>query len=536
MSAPAAAPAALPSRGQALVIFGGLLLALLIVGLDQTTVAVAAPTMMQKLGGLGDLPWVFSANLLAAAAAAPLFGKLSDLFGRRALFITALAVFVAGSAACGLAQNGGQLIAFRAVQGAGSGGITAMVVVVIGAIVGPRTRAAYQGYVGAELAVAQVIGPWLGGYLTDHATWRWVFLLNVPVGLIALVVAWLTLKAPPAGARPVIDWFGAAFLVAGIACLLLALSWGGTKYHWSSGQVIGLLVAAAALLTAFAFTERRAAEPIVPLGFFRDRVTAVALLLMLLVGMSIFSLTFYMPAMLQIVTGVSATDSGFLVLPLQLGVVATSIVSGHVVAASGRYRPWPIAGTAVAAVGVYLLSRITPGTGEVTAMLFMVIVGLGLGCLVQLMVVVVQNAVPQRELGSVTASTGLFRIVGGAVGSGVFGAILNARLPDAVAKHVPRGALPPGMPVGFLTQNPSQVKKMPPPVRTGLAAAFADVFHVIFLSALPLAALAFVAALLLKQIPMRGHDPAAADPEEAAPPAVPAQQADGEGAGAGTEG
>ncbi|MBW8485867.1 MDR family MFS transporter [Actinomadura parmotrematis] len=520
--APVPAEAPLPGRRQTLVVFGGLLLALLVVGLDQTTVAVAAPTIVQKLGGLSSLPWVFSANLLAAAAAAPLFGKLSDLYGRRPLFLAALAVFVAGSLACGLAQNTGQLIAFRAVQGVGSGGMTAMVVVVVGALTGPRSRAAYQGYIGAELAVAQVVGPWLGGYLTDHASWRWVFLLNVPVGLAALAIAWLTLRVPRATVRPAIDWLGAALLVGGLASLLLALSWGGSKYAWSSGQVVGLLAAGVALLAAFGFAESRAAEPIVPLAFFRNRVSAVALVLMLLVGMSLFSLTFYMPAMLQIVIGVSATDSGFLVLPLQLGVLATSIASGHAVAATGRYRWWPVAGTVVAAAGVFLLSRISPDTGQATALLFMVVVGLGLGCLVQLLVVVAQNAVDRRDLGSVTASAGLFRILGGAVGAGVFGAILNARLPDAVAAHVPRGALPPGMPVGFLTQNPAQVKKLPPPARTGLAAAFADTFHVIFLAALPLAALAIVAALLLKQIPMRDDAEDAGPAEDAGtvPPAV----------------
>lgn len=523
-TAPSAPEAAL-GRRELLVVFIGLLLGLLIVGLDQTTVAVAAPTIVQDLGGLRDLPWVFTANLIAAAVAAPLFGKLSDLYGRRLLFNTALVAFLAGSAACGLAQTVGQLIAFRAVQGVGAGGMTAMVIVVIGDLVSPRARASYQGYIGAELALAQVLGPWLGGYLTDQASWRWVFYLNIPIGLLALAVTAFTLRLPPARGGGRIDWLGAALLVATLSCLMLLFSWGGQQIPWSSPQILLLALITLVLLASFLVAERLAADPIMPPRLFRNPVPAVALALMFLAGASLFSMTFYMPAVLQIVIGVSATNSGLLLFPLMAGVVATSILSGHVVAATGRYRLWPILGTFVATLGLLLLSRITPETGQGLAILYMVALGLGLGCIVQLMVVIVQNAVPRADLGIATATTGLFRILGGAVGAGLFGAVLNARLPQAIAEHLPQGALPPGVNPGFLAQNPQAAAGMPPPVLQGLANAFADTFQVVFLTAVPIGLAAFVLALFLRELPMRTRieapPPGPPDPGPAATAATP---------------
>ncbi len=321
-----------------LVVFTGLLLGLLIAGLGQTTVAVAAPTIVQDLGGLSDLPWVFTANLIAAAVGAPLFGRLSDLYGRRMLFNVALVLFLAGSAACALAQNVPQLGVCRAVQGLGAGGLTAMAIVIVGDIVSPRARAAYQGYIGAELAVAQVIGPWLGGYLTDAFSWRWVFLVNLPIGITALVVTATTLKVPSPRERAAVDWAGAALLVVALSCLMLVFSWGGRLHPWTSGPIVALVAATLVALAAFVLVERRAAEPIMPLRLFANPVAATALVLVFFAGAGLLTMTFYMPALLQIVIGMSATSSGLLLFPLQAGVVVTSVVSGHVVAATGRYR------------------------------------------------------------------------------------------------------------------------------------------------------------------------------------------------------
>lgn len=524
--APAAGVLApLSDTRRVLVVFAGLMLGLLMVGLDQTTVSVAAPTIAEKLGGLDNLSWVFTANLVAAAVAAPLFGKLSDRFGRRLLFNTAVVLFVAGSAACGLAQNMTALVVFRAVQGLGAGGVTAMAVVVVGGLVAPRARAGYQGWIGAELALAQVVGPTVGGWLTDHLSWRWVFFVNLPVGLAALAVTAVAMRLPETkGPRSAVDWPGAGLLVAWLSCLMLMLSWGGQQYPWSSGRVVALGVATALLLAAFLVVEWRAADPVLPLRLFRTPVAGVSLGLMFLAGAGVYSILFYLPTLLQIVVGTSATDSGLLMFPLQAGVVATSVATGHLVAATGRYRWWPVVGTALAVVGLVLLSRVGPGTGHGVAVVYLVVVGLGLGCVVQLMVAITQNAVPLPELGIATAATGLSRIVGGAVGAGVLGTVLNNRLADGVAAHLPKNALPPGLPPTALLQNPSMAKRMPPPVRDALAQAFADAFHTVFLAAAGITAGAFLLSLAVRQIPMRAREepPAAADTGAGGTPVAPA--------------
>ncbi|NUR31054.1 MAG: MFS transporter, partial [Catenulispora sp.] len=403
------------SRREILIAFIGLLLGLLLVALDSVTVANALPSMIAELQGLSLLSWVIVANLLGATVGVPLFGKLSDMYGRRPLLVAAIVLFVAGSVVCGLAQDMGQMVAGRAVQGLGGGGVTAMAITIVGDMVRPRARARYQGYLGAEYAVATIVGPFLGGYLTDSLSWRWVFLINLPLGLIALAVTAIVLKLPARRVHRVIDWPGIALGLSGLTCLLLVASWGGQQYPWSSPLIIALAVAGVALPALFVVVERRSAEPLIPLGLFTSAVTRVALVLILLVGVVNFTAVSYLPTFLQIGLGQSATNSGILLFPLMGGLIVTSVISGHVISRTGRYRLWPIAGSIAITLGLFLLSRMDAGTSTVMVAVHMGVLGLGVGCMAQL-TVVVQNGVPRADLGSGTATAGLCRALGGAVG------------------------------------------------------------------------------------------------------------------------
>jgi EmrB/QacA subfamily drug resistance transporter len=488
-------------RRQLHLVLGGLMLGMLLAALDQTIVATALPTIVGDLGGLNHLAWVVTAYLLTSTAVTPLWGKLSDLYGRRGTFQAAIAVFLVGSILSGLSQNMGELIAFRAVQGLGGGGLMALALAIVGDLVSPRERGRYQGWFGAVFALASVGGPLLGGFFTDQLSWRWIFYVNLPFGVAALVVTSVVLRIPFRRMEHRIDYPGSVLLVAAVTCVVLATTWGGTTYPWGSVQIVGLGVAAAVLLALFLAWEARASEPILPLRLFRDPIFTVASAITLLLGLALFGAVVYLPEYLQVVRGASAIDSGLQLIPLTLGIVVASVGSGQVISRIGRYKVFPIVGAALLAVGFWLFSHIQVGTGTAVLSLWMVVVGLGLGCILQVAVLAVQNAVDYRDLGTATSATVFFRILGGTLGTALFGAVLLNRLQHNLSVLLPAGHAHLGL--GALQGAPQQLRALPGPVLHPLLEAFARSYQVVYRWAIPFAIATLLLALLLREAPLR---------------------------------
>jgi EmrB/QacA subfamily drug resistance transporter len=383
---------------------------------------------------------VVTAYLLTSTAVTPLWGKLSDLYGRRSTFQAAVAIFLAGSMLSGLSENMGELIAFRALQGLGGGGLMALALAIVGDLVSPRERGRYQGYFGAVFALASVSGPLLGGYLTDQLSWRWIFYVNLPLGIAALVVTSLVLRIPFRRLRRRIDYLGSLLLVAAVSCVVTATTWGGTTFPWGSVQIIGLAVAAAVLLALFVAWEARASEPILPLRLFRNPVFTVAGAITLLLGLALFGAVVYLPEYLQVVQGASAISSGLQLIPLTLGIVIASAVSGQLVSRTGHYKVFPVIGAALLTTGFWLLTHIEVTTSTAVLSGWMLVVGLGIGCIMQVALLAVQNAVAYQDLGTATSATVFFRLLGGSLGTALFGAVLLNRLQHNLAGPVPGGA------------------------------------------------------------------------------------------------
>jgi EmrB/QacA subfamily drug resistance transporter len=403
------------------------MLVLLLASLDQTIVATALPTIVGDFGGIEHLSWVVTSYLLASTVVGPVYGKLGDLYGRKIVLQTAIVIFLVGSALCGLAQGMFELIAFRALQGIGGGGLIVTTMAVIGDIIPPRDRGKYQGFFGAVFGVSTVLGPLLGGFFVDNLSWRWIFYVNLPVGGLALVVIGAALHARAVHVRHQIDYLGASLLAGGLSSIVLFTSLGGTTWPWESSQIVGLMALGVVLLVAFLFVEARAAEPLVPLELFRNRVFTVTSAIGFIVGLALFGAVTYLPLYLQIVKGHSPTTSGLLLTPLMAGVLVTSIGSGQLISRFGRYKPFPIAGTALMTVAMLMLSRISVGMPTWETALVMVLLGFDLGMTMQVLVLAAQNAVPYELLGVATSGSTLFRQVGGSIGVSIFGAIFANR-------------------------------------------------------------------------------------------------------------
>ncbi len=473
------------------------MLVLLLASLDQTIVATALPTIVGEFGGVEHLSWVVTSYLLASTIVGPVYGKLGDLYGRKIVLQTAIVIFLVGSALCGLAQGMFELIAFRALQGIGGGGLIVTTMAVIGDIIPPRDRGKYQGFFGAVFGVSTVLGPLLGGFFVDNLSWRWIFYVNLPVGGLALAVIGAAFHARVAHVRHQIDYLGAALLAGGLSSIVLFTSLGGTTWSWQSSQIVGLMALGVVLLAAFVVVEARAAEPIVPLELFRNRVFTVTSAVGFIVGLALFGAVTYLPLYLQIVKGESPTRSGLLLTPLMAGVLVTSIGSGQLISRFGRYKPFPIAGTALMTVAMLLLSRISVGMPIWQTALVMVLLGFGLGMTMQVLVLAAQNAVPYELLGVATSGSTLFRQVGGSIGVSIFGAIFANRLGVHLASALPPGVRPPA------AASPELVDRLPPAVHSQYVGAFAASLRPVFAAAAGVSFVGFLLTWLLREVPLR---------------------------------
>ncbi|WSQ08704.1 MFS transporter [Streptomyces sp. NBC_01231] len=490
--------------GNVLVSIGALLLGMLLAALDQTIVSTALPTIVSELGGLDHLSWVVTAYLLASTAATPLWGKLGDQYGRKRLFQIAIVIFLVGSALCGAAQNMPQLIAFRALQGLGGGGLMVLSMAIVGDLVPPRERGRYQGMFGAVFGTTSVLGPLLGGLFTEHLSWRWVFYVNLPVGVVALAVIATVLRIPRKSTRHVIDYLG-TFLIASVAtCLVLVASLGGTTWGWGSPQIVGLAVLGVVLAFAFVAVERRAAEPVLPLKLFRIRTFALSAVISFVVGFAMFGAMTYLPTFLQVVQGVTPTLSGVHMLPMVLGLLLASTFSGQVVSRTGRWKVFPVVGTGVTTLGLLLLHRLDEHSSTAAMSATFFVFGLGLGLVMQVLVLIVQNAVSYEDLGVATSGATFFRSIGASFGVAVFGTVFANRLGDKLTDAFSGTRLPPGVSADALESDPRGIAALPAGLRPPALHAYASSITDVFLYAAPVALLGFVLAWFLKEDPLRG--------------------------------
>ncbi len=487
-------------RRRVLVIIGALMLGMLLAALDQTVVSTALPTIVGDLGGASHIAWIVTAYLLTSTVSTPLWGKLGDLYGRKQFFQASIVIFLIGSALSGVSQTLGMLIAFRALQGLGAGGLMVGAQAIIGDVVEPRERGKYQGLFGAVFAVTTVVGPLLGGFLTQHASWRWVFYLNVPIGALALVVTAAVLPGNLSRVQRVIDYWGTILLSLAVTAFVLLVSLGGTTYAWGSAPIYILGAAGVVLLAAWAIVERSAAEPILPLKLFANRTFAAASAIGFVVGFALFGAVTFLPVFLQVAKGVDPTTSGLQLLPLMGGLLFTSILSGILISRWGRYKVFPVVGTAVMTLGLYLLSTVGAATSDALMALYMVIMGLGLGGVMQVLVIAVQNAVAHRDLGVATAGATFFRSIGGSFGAAIFGAIFANVLGSRLAANLRGLPIPKGLSASV---SPAELAKLPPAVIHGIKAAYASSIDTVFVVAVPIGAVAFLLTFLLPEIELR---------------------------------
>ncbi|MFG2191425.1 DHA2 family efflux MFS transporter permease subunit [Streptomyces sp. NPDC048639] len=502
--APLPAPGEGQSRRTVLVAIGALLLGLLLAALDQTIVSTALPTIVSDLGGLNHISWVVTAYLLASTAGTPLWGKLGDQYGRKRLYQGAIVIFLVGSALCGLAQSMAELIAFRALQGLGGGGLIVLSMAIVGDIVPPRERGRYQGLFGTVFGTSSVLGPLLGGLFTQHLSWRWVFYINVPIGIVALLVIASVLHIPVRRTRHTIDYAGTFLVASAATCLVLMASLGGSTWAWGSWQIIGLGALGVVLIAALVAVERRAVEPVLPLGLFRIRTFTLCAVISFVIGFAMFGALTYLPTFLQVVRGVSPTLSGIHMLPLVAGLLVASTGSGQLVSRTGRWKIFPVVGTAVTTVGLLLLHQLDMSSSTALTSLYFAVFGFGLGLVMQVLILAAQNSVRYEDLGVATAGATFFRSIGAAFGVAIFGTIFTGRLGEKLTSGLAGRPLPSGLSLHDLETDARTLLRLPAALRADALAAYASAITDVFLYAAPVVAVAFVLACFFKEDRLRG--------------------------------
>ncbi|MFD7679157.1 MDR family MFS transporter [Streptomyces sp. NPDC060187] len=484
------------------VVLLALMIAMLLAMLDNMIVGTAMPTIVGELGGLEHLSWVVTAYTLATAASTPIWGKLGDMYGRKGAFMTSIVIFLIGSALSGMAQDMGQLIGFRAIQGLGAGGLMVGVMAIIGDLIPPRERGKYQGMMAGVMAFAMILGPLVGGTITDHWGWRWSFYINLPLGIVALLAVSAVLHLPKKRVDAKIDYLGAGLLALGISSIVLVTTWGGTEYAWGSARIMELIGIGVAALVGFVYWQTKAAAPVIPLHIFRSRNFTLMSLIGFITGFVMFGAVLFLPLYQQSVQGASATNSGLLLLPLLGAMLAVSMIAGRVTTNSGRYKIFPLVGSVLMIIGLFLLSQMDTETTRLTSGLYMAVLGAGMGCLMQITMLVAQNSVEMKDMGVASSSTTLFRTLGSSFGVAIMGALFNHRVQDVMTERA--GALGSQLTEKSAQLDAASLAKLPAAAREAYQHAVSSGTHSAFLLGSVVAVAALIAAVFVKEVPLKG--------------------------------